>query len=66
MPGLEHGIASWEFLYCIYNEIQAMNLDDEINSLGSSTVQIGNWRKEAGECWGTWCSTIPYYYLSIY
>jgi hypothetical protein len=52
MPGLEHNATSQEFLFCVYNEIRAMNLENEIDSLRSSTMQIGNWRKEADECWG--------------
>ncbi|PTU20048.1 hypothetical protein P175DRAFT_0264353 [Aspergillus ochraceoroseus IBT 24754] len=35
----------------IYEEVAAMQLQDEIRSLGSSTVQIGNWIKEADESW---------------
>ncbi|KAL1966543.1 hypothetical protein VTN77DRAFT_4465 [Rasamsonia byssochlamydoides] len=51
MPRPEHDIASREFGYCIYDEVSAMNLRNEIDSLGSTTVQIGNWKKQADECW---------------
>ncbi len=38
------------FFSCIHDEIIAMQLQDEIDELGSTTIQIGDWKKEADEC----------------
>lgn len=51
MPRPEHEVASLAFLLCIEDEIRAMNLGDEIEAVGSATIQIGNWRKEADQSW---------------
>jgi hypothetical protein len=51
MPSPEHEAASRAFYDCIRDEILAMNLEDEVEPLGSTTVQIGIWKKEADECW---------------
>lgn len=51
MPFPEHGLASRSVYDYIREEIVAMNLQDEIEPLGGATVQIGNWKKEADECW---------------
>lgn len=45
-PHPEQDIASCEFRNCIYDEITAMNLEDEIDSLGSTTVQIGTGKEK--------------------
>ncbi|KAH8705065.1 hypothetical protein BGW36DRAFT_353490 [Talaromyces proteolyticus] len=51
MYGTAHELACREFLYCIYDELTAMNVMRELDSLGTSTVTIGNWTKQADECW---------------
>ncbi|KAK9319780.1 hypothetical protein V1517DRAFT_31319 [Lipomyces orientalis] len=51
MPSPEYEAASRAFYDCIRDEILAMNLEHEVEPLGSTTVQIGNWKKEADECW---------------
>ncbi|KAK9241876.1 hypothetical protein V1506DRAFT_525062 [Lipomyces tetrasporus] len=50
-PSPEHEAASLAFYDCIRDEISAMNLEHEVEPLGSTTVQIGDWKKEADECW---------------
>jgi hypothetical protein len=53
IPSPGHEAASTEFSYYIRDEIVAMNLEDEIDALGSTTIQIGNRRKEADQCWAS-------------
>lgn len=47
MPTPEHGIAADLFKSLIYLKLHAMNLEDDIDPLGSTTLTIGGWTKEA-------------------
>ncbi|KAL2814946.1 hypothetical protein BJX63DRAFT_390884 [Aspergillus granulosus] len=46
-----HEHAAERFRQIIAREMFAMNLDEELDALGSMTVSIGNWMKEADCCW---------------
>ncbi|KAN0074148.1 hypothetical protein V8E54_008085 [Elaphomyces granulatus] len=47
----EHEIASIEFEHFIYDELKRMNVWKEINSCGIIKVKLGNWIKQADQCW---------------
>ncbi|KKK12842.1 hypothetical protein ARAM_001189 [Aspergillus rambellii] len=52
MPNPPHELAIRSFDLLVSHELQAMNAHLDVWSLGSTTVTIGNWRKEADCCWG--------------
>ncbi|EAW13241.1 uncharacterized protein ACLA_016870 [Aspergillus clavatus NRRL 1] len=51
MPGPAHELAIRRFDLLISLELRAMNVDNDMSSLGSTTVTVGNWTKEADCCW---------------
>ncbi|KAB8234202.1 uncharacterized protein BDW43DRAFT_310558 [Aspergillus alliaceus] len=51
MSAPEHGIAAKAFELLISLELVSMNLEDHVDLLGSTTVTIGSWKKEADFCW---------------
>lgn len=51
MPHPEHNIAASEFERHIYQQHLAIGLQDEVDSLRSTTVCIGDWSKKADACW---------------
>ncbi|KKK24299.1 hypothetical protein AOCH_007787 [Aspergillus ochraceoroseus] len=52
MPNPPHELAIRSFDLLVSLELHAMNAHLDVWSLGSTTVTIGNWRKEADCCWG--------------
>ena len=52
MPGLDHEIATRALSSKILLKLIEMNVRREIYELGSCTVRIGDWVKEADMCWG--------------
>ncbi|KAI9375971.1 hypothetical protein BJX61DRAFT_24291 [Aspergillus egyptiacus] len=51
MPGPAHELAGRSFDLLISQELCAMNIDCEVWPFGSTTVTLGNWKKEADCCW---------------
>lgn len=51
MPTPEHDIAARSFELIIGLELHSMGLEDDVDSLGSTTVTIGSWKREADCCW---------------
>lgn len=52
IPNPAHGLAIRSFDTLIMLELNAINVLDDMSPLGSSTVTIGDWKKEADCCWG--------------
>ncbi|CEJ59508.1 hypothetical protein PMG11_08132 [Penicillium brasilianum] len=52
MPTITHELAIRLFDQLITFELQAMNLLQHIDPLGSTTIPVGNWKKEADCSWG--------------
>lgn len=51
MPSPAHELAIRSFDSLISLELRAMNVHDEVWPFGSTTVTVGNWKKEADCCW---------------
>jgi hypothetical protein len=52
MPFPEHEVAARAFGNYVGRKIDDMDLDDELDALGSTTVRFGSFSKEADGCWG--------------
>lgn len=52
LPTPEHEIAAELFKSLVSLELHSMNLEDEVDPLGSTTVTLGSWQKEADGSWG--------------
>lgn len=51
MPAPEHEIAARAFELLVSLELVSMKLEGDVDLLGSTTVTIGSWKKEADCCW---------------
>jgi hypothetical protein len=51
MPNTAHELAIRLFDSLIFRKLGAMNVYDDVLPLGSTTVTVGNWKKEADSCW---------------
>jgi hypothetical protein len=51
MPNLAHEFAIRSFDSLISLELRAMNVHRDVKPYGSTTVTVGNWKKEADCCW---------------
>jgi hypothetical protein len=51
MPNPAHQLAIRSFDSLISLELRAMNVDCDVWPFGSTTVTVGNWKKEADCCW---------------
>ncbi|RHZ59722.1 uncharacterized protein CDV56_105792 [Aspergillus thermomutatus] len=51
MPSPEHHLSASSFEFLINLELHSMGLRHDVDSLGSATVTIGTWKKEADCCW---------------
>ncbi|KAL3445614.1 hypothetical protein BJX65DRAFT_296904 [Aspergillus insuetus] len=50
-PNDAHEGAKRAFDMLIFRELHAMHLDEDVTPLGSTTVTVGDWTKEADCCW---------------
>jgi hypothetical protein len=50
-PSNAHERAKRTFDMLIFRELHAMHVDEEVTPLGSTTVTVGDWTKEADCCW---------------
>jgi hypothetical protein len=51
MPNPAHELAIRSFDSLISLELRAMNVHRDVRPFGSTTVTVGNWKKEADCCW---------------
>jgi hypothetical protein len=51
MPFPEHEVAARAFGIYVNQKIDIMDLDDELDDLGSTTLRFGSFSKEADGCW---------------
>ena len=51
VPTRAYELAAAKFQTLIEFKLAAMNLDDEVEPLGSTTVTLGSWKKEADCSW---------------
>ncbi|KAJ5762025.1 uncharacterized protein N7511_005407 [Penicillium nucicola] len=51
MPNPAHELAIRSFDSLIFLELRAMNVHNDVWPFGSTTVTVGNWKKEADCCW---------------
>ncbi|KAJ5994947.1 hypothetical protein N7481_001924 [Penicillium waksmanii] len=51
MPNPAHELAIRSFDLLIFLELRAMNVHNDVLPFGSTTVTVGNWKKEADCCW---------------
>lgn len=51
MPNPAHELAIRSFDLLIFLELRALNVHRVMRSFGSTTVKVGNWKKEADCCW---------------
>ncbi|KAJ5082333.1 hypothetical protein N7532_011376 [Penicillium argentinense] len=51
MPNAAHELAIRSFDSLISLELRAMNVHRDVRPFGSTTVTVGNWKKEADCCW---------------
>lgn len=51
IPTPKHGIAAESFKLLILFGLHSINFEDDVEPLGSTTVRIGSWEREADGCW---------------